>query len=103
MTLQELLYSLNPDIEVGIWDIRYPLTQHPRKYQKHPTRQTYCKVKNLKYGDILDLLKLDVLCINIYKEGLMIRLNDKAATKKSLEHYDLVYKLKKVLESEVSE
>ncbi len=95
MTLQELLYSLDPEIEVGIWDIRYPLSKHPRKYQKHPTRQTYCKVKNLKYGDILDLLKLDVMGINIYKDGLMIRVTDKAATKKSLEQYDLVNKLEK--------
>ena len=95
MTLQELLYTLEPNIEVGIWDIRYPLSKHPRKYQKHPTRQTYCKVKNLKYGDILDLLKLDVMGINIYKDGLMIRVTDKAATKKSLEQYDLVNKLGK--------
>lgn len=95
MTLQELLYTLEPNIEVGIWDIRYPLSKYPRKYQKHPTRQTYCKVKNLKYGDILDLLKLDVMGINIYKDGLMIRVTDKAATKKSLEQYDLVNKLEK--------
>lgn len=49
----------------------------------------------LDYGDILDLLKLDVMCINIYKDGLMIRVTDKAATKKSLEQYDLVNKLEK--------
>ena len=95
MTLQELLYALEQNTEVGIWDIRYPLSKHPKKYQKRPTRQTYCKVKNLKYGDILDLLRLDVLCINVYKDGLLIRLTDKAATKKSLEQYDLVWKLEK--------
>lgn len=95
MTLQELLYSLDGDTEIGIWDIRRVAPKHPKKYEKHPTRQTYCKVKNLKYGDILDLLKLDVMCINIYKDGLMIRLFDKAATEKSLEQYDLVNKLVK--------
>lgn len=93
MTLHELLESLDKDAEVGIWDIRNPLSKHKRKYEKSPTRQTYCKVKNLKFGDIEDLLKLDVLCINIYKDGLLIRLYDKAKTENNLKQHSFVDKL----------
>lgn len=93
MTLHELLESLDKNAEVGIWDIRNPLSKHKRKYEKSPTRQTYCKVKNLKFGDIEDLLKLDVLCINIYKDGLLIRLYDKAKTENNLKQHSFVDKL----------
>ena len=96
MTLQELLYTLEPNIEVGIWDIRYPLSKHPRKYQKHPTRQTYSKVKNIKYGDIKDLLRLDVLGICVHKDGLLIRIYDKEKTKRSLSNQDLANTIKMV-------
>ena len=103
MTLQELLNSLSGDTEVGIWDIRYPNNRHPRKYGKQPTRQTYCKVKNLRYGDIYELLRLDVMGVCIYKDGLLIRVYDEAKTKKSLEQYDLVDKFVKRFRNEVSE
>lgn len=93
MTLHELIESLDKDAEVGIWDIRNPLSKHKSKYEKSPTRQTYCKVKNLKFGDIKDLLKLDVLCINIYKDGLLIRLYDKVKTENDLKQHSFIYKL----------
>lgn len=96
MTLQELLYSLDGDTEIGIWDIRRVEPKHPKKYEKQPTRQTYSKVKNIKYGDIKDLLRLDVLGICVHKDGLLIRIYDKEKTKRSLSNQDLANTIKMV-------
>lgn len=95
MTLKELLYVVDGDTEVGIWDIRRIEPQHPRKYEKHPTRQTYSKVKNLKYGDIKGLLDLDILGVHVCKDGLLIRIHDKEKVERKLNQYDLVNEIKK--------
>lgn len=95
MTLKELLYTIDGDTEVGIWDIRRTGTKHPKKYEKQPTRQTYSKVKNLRYGDIKDLLDLDILGVHICKDGLLIRIYDKEKVDRKLNHYDLANEIKK--------
>ena len=77
MKLQDLLYSLSGETEVGIWDIRNPTARYKRKFAKSPTRQTYSKVQNLKYYELRDLLQLDVLCVNVYRDGLLIRVYHK--------------------------
>lgn len=77
MKLQDLLYSLPGETEVGIWDIRNPTEKYKRKFEKSPTRQTYRKVKNLSYHELRDLLQLDVLCVNVYRDGLLIRVYHK--------------------------
>ena len=77
MKLQDLLYSLPGETEVGIWDIRNPTAKYKRRFEKMPTRQTYRKVKNLSYHELRDLLQLDVLCVNVYRGGLLIRVYQK--------------------------
>ena len=77
MKLQELLYCLSGDEEIGIFDIRYAMSEHKRKFGRYPTRQTYKKVKNLTFYELRDLLRLDVMCVNVYEGGLFIRVYDK--------------------------
>lgn len=74
MKLEELLYVLDKETYVGLWDIRRTNPQYPTKHEKHPTRQTYSMVRNLPYGEIRNLLRCDVLGINVVNDGLLIRL-----------------------------
>ena len=92
MKLLDLLSVLMPETEVGIFNIDD--RDSKRKYAKVPTRQTYSKVKNLKGGDIFDLLNLDVMGVNVIKDGLYICVHDREQLKKRIAYGELAQSIK---------
>ena len=73
ITLHELLTILPRETKVGIWDTRKPYkpgrTLHG--YEKHPNRQSYCKIENLNYAKIMRLLDKPVYCIRPKGEDML--------------------------------
>lgn len=62
ITLHQMLCLLPRDTKVGIWDCRRPYTPDKveRGYEKHPNKQSYCKIENLNYAKIQWLLTEEV-------------------------------------------
>lgn len=91
MKLNELLSVLSYEQLVGIWN-----TDDKRKRQ--PTPQTYCKVKNLTYDKIRNILDYDILGVNVCKSngGLLIRVFDRERLYRSVNNIDLARKIKEV-------
>ena len=92
MKLLDLLSVLTPETEVGIFNLDE--WRSKSKYGKVPTRQTYSKVKNLKWGDIFDLLDLDVMTVNVFKDGLFIRIHDREQLEKRIGYDKLAQSIK---------
>ena len=92
MKLLDLLSVLMPETEVGIFNIDD--RDSKRKYSKVPTRQMYSKVKNLKWGDISNLLNLDVMAVNVFKDGLYICVHDREQLKKRIGYDELAQSIK---------
>ena len=92
MKLLDLLSVLMPETEVGIFNIED--RDSKCKYGKVPTRQTYSKVKNLKWGDISNLLNLDVMAVNVFKDGLYICVHDREQLKKRIAYGELAQSIK---------
>ena len=92
MKLLDLLSVLTPETEVGIFNLDE--WRSKSKYGKVPTRQTYSKVKNLKGGDIFDLLNLDVMVVNVLKDGLYICVHDREQLEKRMGYDELAQSIK---------